>query len=222
MPATYIDTIKDITESTLNDFGTSMPILEPLTMPLAFGLTSTLPQATSKSSVKALSPTVVRNGLGMKLLANALTSMVEQWTNVKAKFETIQKTAAEIIGTINDITTATMTNLGAQYPELKQITEPLVQALSFSSTNGRGNSVFNWDLEPATVGLNLCLFSSNITEMADKWEATTKQYLAQEKECRGNEINESSISRADVAKPETMLNCVGTYLHISSTYFHLY
>lgn len=222
MPATYIDTIKDITESTLNDFGTSMPILEPLTMPLAFGLTSTLPQATSKSSVKALSPTVVRNGLGMKLLANALTSMVEQWTNVKAKFETIQKTAAEIIGTINDITTATMTNLGAQYPELKQITEPLVQALSFSSTNGRGNSVFNWDLEPATVGLNLCFFSSNITEMADKWEATTKQYLAQEKECKGNEINESSISRADVAKPETMLNCVGKCLYISTTYFHLY
>lgn len=210
MPATYIDTIKDITESTLNNFGTSMPILEPLTMPLAFGLTSTLPQATPKSSVKALSSTVTRNGLGMKLLASALTSMVDQWTNVKARLESIQKTAAEIIGTINDITSATMTNLGAQYPELKQITDPLVMALSFSSTNGRGNSVFNWDLEPATVGLNLCLFSGNITEMADKWEKTTKQYLAQEMECRGNEISETADSREDVTKPASMLNCVGT------------
>lgn len=213
MPETYIETIKDITESTLNDFGTSIECFEPLTQPLSFGLTSTLPQATPKSSVKALSSTVVRNGLGMKLLANALTSMVDKWIEVQKRLENIQKTTAEIIGTINDITSATMTNLGAQYPELKQITDPLVMALSYGS-NGRGNSVFNWDLEPATVGLNLCLFSGNITEMADKWEATTKQYLAQEKECRGNEIAETD-SRSNETKPASMLNCAGMSSYIS-------
>ncbi len=208
LSVTYIDTVKDITESTLNDFGTSMPILEPLTMPLAFGLTSALPQADPKTTVKALSPTVIRNGLGMKLLANALTSMVDQWANVMERLQSIQKTAFEIITTINEITTATMTNLGAQYPELKPITEPLVMALSFSSSSGRGNSVFNWDLEPATVGLNLRLFSGNITQMADQWEKTTKRYLAQEKECRGNGVNETADSKADVTPP-MMLNCVG-------------
>ena len=117
----------------------------------------------------------------MNIFASTLLTMLDKW-NTEAGPAKAMPPSASTIRRINEITRATMVDLGERYPGLRRLTNPLSSALAFNTITARGSSIFNRGLPPSTVDYNLKLFSGNITEMTNHWAETTARFLRQEQQ----------------------------------------
>lgn len=80
-----------ITQSSLSALARSRPLFIVLTTPLTSGLTVNSYVANAENaSIGKLSESITTNGMGMRLLSKALTSIVNKWEDAQSKFREIE------------------------------------------------------------------------------------------------------------------------------------
>lgn len=87
----YIAAVNKVTQSTLSSLARARPIFIVFTNPLTSGLTVNSYVANAENaSIAKLGEPITVNGMGMRLLSKALTSIVNKWEDAQYKFREIE------------------------------------------------------------------------------------------------------------------------------------